>query len=245
MRGALLLLLLAAAGLAQAQDDRFPLPPREWPSPVADREPFLFLLLDRLEYRAAKGADSQFWDAQGWFGGDYNKLWLKSEGQRFVGGRTEESDLQVLYARRIAPFWHLQGGVRSQIRPGPTQDYGVLAVQGIAPYWFNVEASLFFRRGTTLGRLEAEYDQLLTQRLILQSRIDSNFSTRAHAARGVGRGMNDVELSLRLRYEIKREFAPYVGVTWSRKVGDTADMARSRGEDVRATAAVIGIRAWF
>lgn len=245
MRGALLLIMLAAAGFAQAQDDRFPLPPKEWPSPVADREPFLFLLLDRLEYRAQKDADAQFWDAQAWFGGDYNKLWLKSEGQRSVGGRTEEADLQVLYAWRIAPFWHLQGGLRNEVRPGPTQNYGVLALQGIAPYWFAVEASAFFRGGTVSGRLEAEYDQLLTQRLILQPRIDSNFSTSADPARGVGSGINDVELSLRLRYEIKREFAPYVGVTWSRKLGDTADIVRSRGEDVRATAVVFGLRAWF
>jgi len=245
MRAALLLALLVAAGVAQAQDDRFPLPPKEWPSPVADREPFAYFLLDRLEYRAQKGTDTFYWDAQAWYGGDYNKLWLKSEGQRTTGGQTEEADLQILYARRIAPFWHLQGGLRSEVRPEPTKNYGVLALQGIAPYWFNVETTAFFRGGTISGRLEAEYDQLLTQRLILQPRIDSNFSTTADPARGVGRGINDVELSLRLRYEIKREFAPYVGVTWSRKVGDTADIARDRGEDVRATALVFGLRVWY
>lgn len=241
----LLLVLLAAAGFAHAQDDRFPLPPKDWPSPVADREPFTYLLLDRLEYRAQKGANATFWDAQAWFGGDYNKLWLKSEGQRTLGGRTEEAELQILYARRIAPFWHLQGGMRSEQRPGPAQNYGVLALQGIAPYWFNVEASAFFRGGNISGRLEAEYDQLLTQRLILQPRIDSNFSTSADPARGVGRGINDVELSLRLRYEIKREFAPYIGITWARKLGDTADIARGRGEDARSTTVVVGLRAWF
>ena len=245
MKGALLVILLAAAGIAHAQDDRFPLPPKEWPAPVMDHEPFAFFLLDRLEYRAQKGADALYWDAQAWYGGDYNKLWLKSEGQRIVGGRTAEADLQVLYARRIAPFWHLQGGLRSEVRPGPTQNYGVLALQGIAPYWFNVEASTFFRGGNISGRLEAEYDQLLTQRLILQPRIDSDFSATADPARGVGRGINDVTLGLRLRYEIKREFAPYVGVTWSSKLGDTADIARSRGVDPRSTAVVFGVRVWF
>ena len=245
MRGAVLLIMLAAAGFAQAQDDRFPLPPKEWPSPVADREPFAFVLLDRLEYRAQKGADALYWDAQAWYGGDYNKLWLKSEGQQTVGGRTADADLQVLYARRIAPFWHLQGGLRSEVRPGPTQNYGVLALQGIAPYWFNVETTAFFRGGEISGRLEAEYDQLLTQRLILQPRIDSDFSTSAEPARGVGRGINDVVLGLRLRYEIKREFAPYVGITWSRKLGDTAGIARGRGEDVRATTVVFGVRIWY
>ena len=244
MKGALLLMLFAA-GFAHAQDDRFPLPPKEWVAPVMDHAPFAFFLLDRLEYRAQKGADALYWDAQAWYGGDYNKLWLKSEGQQAVGGRTQDADLQVLYARRIAPFWHLQGGLRSEVRPGPTQNYGVLAIQGIAPYWFNVEASAFFRGGNLSGRLEAEYDQLLTQRLILQPRIDSDFSSTADPARGVGRGINDVVLGLRLRYEIKREFAPYVGVTWSRKLGDTADIARSRGVDTRSTAVVFGVRAWF
>lgn len=245
MRAALLLILLAIAGIAQAQEDRFPPPPKEWASPVADSVPFAFFLLDRLEYRAQKGADALYWDAQAWYGGDYNKLWLKSEGQRTVNGRTTEADLQVLYARRIAPFWHLQGGIRSEVRPGPTQNYGVFALQGIAPYWFNVEASAFIRGGNISGRLEAEYDQLLTQRLIIQPRIDSNFSTTADPARGVGRGINDVVLGLRLRYEIKREFAPYIGITWSRKLGDTADIARGRGEDARSTAVVFGVRAWF
>jgi len=237
--------MLATAGLAQAQEDRFPLPPKEWPMPVMDHEPFAFFLLDRLEYRAQKGADGLYWDAQAWYGGDYNKLWLKSEGQKIVGGRTADADLQVLYARRIAPFWHLQGGLRSEVRPGPTQNYGVLAIQGIAPYWFDVEASAFFRGGNVSGRLEAEYDQLLTQRLILQPRIDSDFSTTADPSRGVGRGINDVVLGLRLRYEIKREFAPYIGITWSRKLGDTADIARGRGEDTRVTTLVFGVRVWF
>ena len=246
-KSAQLVIMLAAAGgvcAAQAQEDRFPLPPKEWPSPVADSQPFTFFCsiagISRPERRGRL-----FWDAQAWYGGDYNKLWLKSEGQQTVGGRTQEADLQVLYARRIAPFWHLQGGLRSEVRPGPTQNYGVLAIQGIAPYWFNVEASAFFRGGNISGRLEAEYDQLLTQRLILQPRIDSDFSATADPARGVGRGINDVALGLRLRYEIKREFAPYIGITWSRKLGDTADIARSRGEDARSTAVIFGVRAWF
>jgi copper resistance protein B len=244
VRIALLLALMAAAGVSHAQDDRFPPPPKNWPSPVMDREPFAFFLLDRFEYQAKKGSDSRVWDAQGWFGGDYNKLWLKSEGQS-VGGRTEEADVQVLYARRIAPFWHLQGGVRSETRPGPTQNYGVLAIQGLAPYWMNVEASAFLRGGELSGRLEAEYDQLLSQRLILQPRIETNFSGASEPARGVGRGINDVELGLRLRYEIRRELAPYVGINWTRKVGDTADLARARGEDVSAKSLVLGLRVWY
>lgn len=250
MRAALVTSLFVAAlfaspgTLAQQQQDPFPLPPKEWGSPVMDRDRTALFLLDRLEYQAQKGADARVWEAQGWFGGDYNKLWLKSEGQA-VSGRTEQADLQVLYARRIAPFWHLQAGLRSEIRPSPTQNYGVVAIEGLAPYWFNVQASGFFRGGEVSGRLEADYDQLLTQRLILQPRIETNFSGSADPSRGVGRGINDIELGLRLRYEIRREFAPYIGINWTRKVGDTADIARDRGEDVRATAIVVGLRVWY
>lgn len=244
MRIFLIFLILTVAS-AHAQDDRFPLPPKEWPSPVMDQERFSLLLLDRLEYRTQKGVDGVYWDAQGWYGGDINKLWLKSEGQKIIGGRTEEADLQVLYARRIAPFWHVQGGLRSEMQPGPTKNYGVLTLQGIAPYWFAMETSAFIRGGSITGRIEAEYDQLLTQRLILQPRINSSFSTTADRARGVGRGINDVELSLRLRYEIKREIAPYIGITWSRKFGETSDITRGRGENVTSTAVVIGLRVWY
>lgn len=245
MRGALLLMMLAAAGVVQAQDDRFPLPPKEWASPVADEEPFAYLVLDRFEYRAQKGADARMWDGQAWFGGDYNRLWLKSEGQQSVGGGTEEADLLALYARRIAPFWFLQTGVRSELRPGPAQNYGVLAIQGTAPYWFNVEASAFFRGGQISGRLELEYDQLLTQRLILQPRIETNFSAAADPARGAGRGIREVEIGLRLRYEIVREFAPYIGVNWTRKMGGTADIARGAGEDASVVSIVAGVRLWY
>lgn len=251
MKASLLVSLLVAVlpfassgALAQQPQDPFPLPPKEWPRPVMDAEPFTFLLLDRLEYRMQKGADARVWDAQAWFGGDYNKLWLKSEGEQ-IGGRTEEADLQVLYARRVSPFWYLQGGLRTEPRPGPTQNYGVLAIQGLAPLWFNVEASAFFRGGTLSGRLEAEYDQYLTQRLVLQPRIETNFSGSAEPARGVGRGINDVELGLRLRYEIKREIAPYLGVVWKRKVGDTADIARGVGQETTERGIVAGLRIWY
>lgn len=243
MRAALLLFFVASA--AFAQQDPFPLPPKDWPKPVDDQPVLPFLLIDRLEYRWQEGADALTWDAQGWFGGDYNKLWLKSEGERVRGEGTEEADLQALYARRISPYWHLQAGVRREFKPSPAQNYGVLAIQGLAPYWFETEASLFFRGGEVSGRLEAEYDQLLTQHLILQPRIETNFSGEADPGRGIGSGFNDVQLGLRLRYEIRREFAPYVGITWRRKLGGTADIARSRSEDVKEYGIVAGIRVWY
>lgn len=237
--------LLAGSVQAQQGEDSFPLPPKDWPSPVMDRQANTFLLLDRLEYRWQNGDDAVVWDAQAWYGGDYNKLWLKSEGEDVIGGQTKEADVQALYARRIAPFWHIQAGIRTESQPDPSRNYAVLAIEGLAPYWFDVEASAFLRGGEASGRLEAEYDQLLTQRFILQPRVETNFSTAADPLRGTGSGFTDVELGVRLRYEIKREFAPYIGVTWTRRVGNTADIARSNGEDVSETALVAGVRMWF
>lgn len=235
-----------ASATAWAQQGRFPLPPSAWGPPVHDNPLIPFLLVDRLEYRAQKGADARVWDVQGSIGGDYNKLWIKSEGEKTVGGQTAEADLQALYARLISPFWYLQAGVRAQTRPTPSRNSLVLGVQGIAPYWFDVEASAFFAEGGKLSaRLEAEYDFLLTQRLILQPRVETGFAASSDAERGVGRGFNDVEFGLRLRYEFTRQFAPYIGVNWSRKVGDTADLARRRGEDVKEYGVVVGLRAWY
>lgn len=230
---------------AHAQGNRFPLPPADWPSPVMDQQAVPYLLLDRLEYRWQEGDNVRVWDAQGWFGGDYNKLWLKSEGEQTVGGRTEEADLQMLYARLVKPFWYLQAGVRKEVRPGPSRDSAVLAIQGLAPYRFDVEGSLFLRAGEVSGRFEAEYDQLLTQRLIVQPRIETGFAGSSDPARGVGSGINDIELGLRLRYELRREIAPYIGVNWARKVGNTADLARARGDSVTERSVMVGLRIWY
>lgn len=210
-----------------------------------DQEAVPYLVLDRLEHRWQEGDDARVWDTQGWFGGDYNKLWLKSEGEQTVGGRTKEADLQLLYARLVKPFWYLQAGVRNESRPGPSRNFGALAIQGIAPYEFDVEGSLFFRAGEVSGRFEAEYDQLIAQRLILQPRVETGFAGSSDTARGVGSGINDIELGMRLRYELTREIAPYIGVNWVRKVGNTADLARGRGGSVTERGIVAGLRIWY
>lgn len=240
-------LLALAAGLpgAHAQGNRFPLPPPDWPSPVMDRQPYTYLLLDRLEVRSQRGGDARVWDAQAWFGGDTNKLWIKSEGEQLSGAGTEEADVQVLYARRIAPFWFLQVGARAETQPGPTRNSAVLGIQGLAPYEFDVEGTLYLREGDVSGRVEAEYDLLLTQRLILQPRIETGFSGASDRARGIGSGINDVQLGLRLRYEFRREIAPYIGVSWARKAGDTADLARASGQNPITRGVVVGLRLWY
>ncbi len=247
MRRALLAVAsaLAATAAAAQQVDPYPMPPKEWPHPVMDHEPFSFVLLDRFEYLAKSGNDAWAWNAQGWFGGDRYRLWLKTEGEGEINGPADRGDVQALLARRISPYWHLQVGLREDARPTPSRTTGVLAIQGLAPYWFNMEASAFFGNGSVSGRLEAEYDQLLTQRWILQPRFETNWSGSSAAERGLGSGINDVELGLRLRYEIRREFAPYLGVNWTRRVGDTADLWRAAGRDPRETALVLGVRVWY
>ena len=243
--------LLAAFAVSQANaqstadDKRFPLPPADWPAPVMDRQVVPYFLFDLLEYRLLKGNNAQAWDAQASIGTDYDKFWAKSEGEKTVGGRTEQADLQLLYARLISPFWYVQAGVRNDARPGPSRNYGVLAIQGLAPYRFNVSGSLFVRGGEIAGRFEAEYDQKITQRLILQPRAETNFSSSSDRARGLGGGLRDVELGLRLRYEIAREIAPYIGLNWQRKLGGTASAARQDGDSVTSRGMVVGLRLWY
>lgn len=245
LRAAWLAGLAAATPPAFADGHQFPLPPKDWPKPVDDTVPQMFLLGDRIEYQARRGTDARIWDVQGWIGGDYDKLWLKSEGA-VEAGRTRDAEVQALYARRIAPFWYLQTGLRYDDKPLPSRTFGVLALQGLAPQWFNVEASAFLSKdGNAWARLEAEYELLFTQRLILQPRIETNFAFSRVESAGVGRGFNDVEFGLRLRYEIRREFAPYIGVNWNRKLGDTADLFRRGGEDVKNFSIVAGIRLWY
>lgn len=244
---AALVALVSSQAHAQPSADanRFPLPPADWPMPVMDQQIVPYFLLDRLEYRLQKGENAQAWDGQVSIGTDYNKLWLKSEGEKVVGGRTEQADIQLLYARLISPFWYLQAGARRDARPGPSRNYGVLAIQGLAPYRFNVEGSLFVRGGEVAGRFEAEYDQRVTQRLVLQPRAETNVSSSSDRARGYGAGFRDVELGLRLRYEVVREFAPYIGVNWSRKTGGTASLAREAGDSVTSRGIVAGVRIWY
>jgi copper resistance protein B len=229
-----------------AQQDQFPLPPEDWPEPVMDRPVIPFLLIDRLEYRWKSGDDLRVWDVHAWIGGDYNKLWLRSEGEDVPGESTERADIEAFYARIISPFWYLQAGLREEFKPSPSRTALALGVEGLAPYWFDVEATAYLdEEGTLSARLEAEYDILLTQRLILQPRIETGFATSGERERGVGQGFDAVELGLRLRYEIRRQFAPYVGISWSRKLGETADFAREQDEDVTETAFVAGVRIWF
>jgi copper resistance protein B len=224
---------------------------KNWPKPVEDRRRFGFLLLDQLEYRVQQGADTLNWDTTGWYGGDYNRLWLKSEGGwRTSGERGGEAQLQALYGRLIAPFWDFQAGLRYDQFSGAGFDrsrgFAVIGVEGLALYWFEVETALFISQdGDASANLTATYDLLLTQRLILQPRLDFDAAMQSAKKFGVGEGANSVGLGFRLRYEITREFAPYIGVHWLSRFGETADLARRHGERAENLALVFGVRLWF
>ncbi len=205
-----------------------------------------FFQVEQFEHRAKDGKDTLNWDAQGWIGEDYNKLWLKTEGERFYNGAYEKAEVQVLYSRLISDFFDIQAGVRYDFDPHPRRTFGVIGLQGLAPQFFEVDAALFVSdQGEVSARLSAEYDLLITQRLVLQPSAELNVAAESVRERGVGAGLNDIELGLRLRYEIIREFAPYIGVSWERKLGRTADFARDEGESVDNLSLVTGLRFWF
>jgi copper resistance protein B len=241
-----LTVVLMVARPAFAADGDFPLPPKDWPMPVMDHRAIPFLLIEQLEYRAQKDTDAASWDAQGWFGGDYNKLWLKSEGDLQSRGRLERAEAMALYARLLSPFWYLQAGARADLRPQPWRGSAVVALQGLAPYWFDVEASLFLdTKGRFSGRFEAAYDVLFTQRLIFRPRVETNVAASADEERGLGRWFEGIELGVRLRYEVRRELAPYLGGSWTRTLGGTADLARRAQAAVSELSVLMGLRMWL
>ncbi|MHC6228154.1 copper resistance protein B [Pseudomonas sp. X10] len=204
-----------------------------------------FFLLDQLEYQDADEGSTLAWDASGWVGGDVNRLWVRSEGER-TNGVTEDAELQLLYGRSVSPWWDVVAGVRQDFKPESPQTWAAFGIQGLALYDFEAEATAFIgENGQTAVRLEGEYDILLTNRLILQPTAEANFYGKNDPERGVGSGLANTEVGLRLRYEIVRQFAPYIGVTWSRSYGKTADFIRDEGGDVNEARFVAGIRMWF
>lgn len=220
--------------------------PEDWPNPIPDQKPFWMVLSDRLETRFADELDTYVWDLQGWYGGDFNRLWIKTEGEGEQGESPENTELQALFSRRFAPFWDWQLGVRHDFEPNPTRSHLVIGLQGVVPYEFEWDSALFVSdEGDVTARIEAEYDLRMTQRLIVQPRLELNAAGADIPELGLGSGLNSTELGIRLRYEFRREFAPYIGVSWEKLYGETADFSRLDGEPTSVTSLVIGIRAWF
>jgi copper resistance protein B len=201
-------------------------------------------MIEQLEIRDADGSNPLTWEGEAWIGKDLNKLWFKTEGER-VNGQTEELEVQALYSRAIAPYWDIQAGLRKDFKP-QGRDWGVVGLKGLAPYFFEADLALFVgNNGRSAARIQGEYELLLTQKTILTPEIELNLYGKDDPEIGIGSGLSDVSISLRLRHEFRREFAPYIGVEWSKKLGDTADFARADGNDVSDTQFVAGIRAWF
>lgn len=221
--------------------------PADWPEVLHDNAIHHFFLLDRGEYGVKGGRNDYLWEAIGWIGGNFNKLWFKTEGEGLAGDDSPEStELQVKYGRAISPFFSAQIGLRYDVYPKPTRGFVVLNLQGLARYRFDVENQLYISEdGDVSFNGEYEYNLRLTQKLILQPRVE--FTVAASRARRYdeGRGLRDTSLGLRLRYEIRREFAPYIGVRYEQNYGDTKDMIRNAGGDTSSTAFVVGLRAWY
>ncbi len=203
------------------------------------------VIVDRLEQFHGDHANGLAIDAQAWYGSDLDKLWFKLDGER-SDGRLGATRSEVLWNHAFAPYWGWQAGVRHDFGEGPARNWAAFGFQGLSPYWFDVEATAYVgESGRTALRLETEYALLITQRLILQPDVEVNFHGKNDAARGIGSGLSDIDVGLRLRYEVTRKFAPYVGVVWSRKFGKTADYARTDFGQVEDTQLVAGVRLWF
>lgn len=217
------------------------------PQPAHDNEIFAVFNADRLEYQTGEGKDLLLWDVQAWVGEDYNKLWFKSEGTWLIDEKKiEEAQTELFYSRNIASFWDAKVGIRYDFKPDPDRTFAAFGVQGLAPLWFEVDATAYVSEdGDVSATLETEYDLLLSQRLILQPRFETTIALQEVKEYGVGQGFNNIELGLRLRYEMRRKFAPYIGVSWDRKFGETADLAETDGQDVDVTSFVVGARMWF
>lgn len=212
---------------------------------VGEDDPILTTLwIDQLEHRQSGDEDVQVLESDLWIGRDLDKVWFKIDGEK----EDEEDTLEVqaLYSKAIAPYWDLQAGIRHDFEPGPERTWGVLGLQGLAPYFFEVDTALYLgESGRTALGLELEYELHLTQRLILAPVVEMNFYGQSEEERNIGSGLANAEAGLRLRYEIRREFAPYIGVNWEKSFGDTADLVEQTGGDTSETQWVAGIRAWF
>jgi len=238
MRGAALALVLVATGLGTTPAA----------GQVMDHTRYLYLFAQHLEQAPGLAGDPVRLEGEAWYGGNYDRLWMKFDGDVATQGDEGDVEVQALYSHLFSPYWDVQAGVRvdglwgegSRARP-----HAVIAVQGLAPYWFEVESALFVSAaGDVSARLEASYDLLLTQRLILEPDVELNAALQDVPEWGVGSGLTSTELGLRLRYEVRREFAPYVGYAWTRSYAGTADLARAAGELAHRGSLVAGVTVW-
>lgn len=205
-----------------------------------------FVLIDQLEWQnGGASAAALSWDNKGWVGKDRDRFWFRTEGEA-EDESLAHAEAHFLYGRAIARWWDLVLGVRQELRPGPAQTWAAIGFQGLAPYWFEVEATAYVgESGRTLFRLETEYELLLTNRLILQPLVEMDIYGKSDPERGIGAGLSTLDAGLRLRYEFRREIAPYVGVSWNWKLLGTADFAEAAGQSTKGAKLLLGARLWF
>ena len=203
------------------------------------------IMIEQLETRITDGDDPTVLEGTVWIGKDLEKLVIKIDAEQ-VKNETEELELQALYSRAVDPYWDFQIGIRQDQKPAPNKNWLALGFQGVAPYWFEIDSTLFIGEKDQVGlRFTAEYEWMITQRWVLAPEAVINIHSKDEEARGIGSGLSNTQVGLRLRYEVRREFAPYIGINWSNKYGNTATFAKNEGEEVSSTQIVAGIRAWF
>lgn len=213
---------------------------------MGDDPTLVKVMIDQLEIRNMDGPDPFVIEADAWIGKDLNKAWFKLNGER-VDGTWEAAQFEARYSRAVDTYWDLQVGVRHDAKPSnETRDWAVIGVRGLAPYFFDIDSSLYIGKGGNLGLdFQAEYEALITQKLILSPEIQASFFSRDDKAIDQGSGLASTEIGLRLRYEIRREFAPYIGINWEKRYGQTADLMEAAGESTDDVQFVAGIRIWF
>jgi copper resistance protein B len=212
---------------------------------VHDSDINYFVLLDQLEWHPAEGPDGLDWDARGWIGKDRDRFWFRTEGVSDLG-QVRDAHTHLLYGRALSRWWDVVAGIRQDVRPGSPQTWASVGIQGLAPYWFEVQATANVGGSwRTQLRLEAEYELLLTNRWILQPLVEVGIYGKADPSRDIGAGLSSVDAGLRLRYLVRREFAPYVGVTWNWKFFGTKDLARESGAPTSLTRLALGVRLWL
>jgi len=217
---------------------------------LPDNKTYFYFAADRLEYYSIVGLNPIVGDVQGYIGKDYNKFWFKAEGEALTSEKEGEMEFQGLYSRPITSYFDVQVGLRYDVAynsiTSNSRGFAVLGLQGLAPYLFEVDGSIAVSEdGDLSGSFEGELDLLVTQRLVIQPRLSTSVAVQRVEKFGVGSGLNNIQLGLRLRYEIKRQFAPYVGISWNRKLSETADLAKLSGADISVFGVVAGVKLWY
>jgi len=242
------LLSHAANVQAQATSQDSPISPKslQWKAPVND-EVVAHLVFNQLEGRTDGPGIELRWDGEAWIGKDMSRLWVKSEGV-LEEGSMSDGDHEVLYDRPIPRmrYFDLQAGLRADLDSGPRRVWGAVGIEGLAPDFVQLETTLYFREeGHIAGKVAASYDLKLTQRLVAQPQVEMNGYSKPDPTRGIGTGLTDIDTAIRLRYEIRRKFAPYIGFAYTNQFGSTADESRRSGESVSHQRFVFGLRAWY